>query len=287
MPLQNINGTMLYYEVSGQGIPIVFIHPPLLTSANFKYQQEYLSHQFQVITFDIRGHGRSHASPVPITYELIAQDIIQLLDHLQIQQAFVTGYSTGGSVALKAMLDYPDRFAGGILISAMSEASDMKLRSRIKIAMGLSAWNPTLRLLMWGIAWGNSDQINTFRYLLSESRRGTIQNIHEYYQYSLNYSCTDQLARISSPVLMLYGAKDKDYERYRKILQHHLRQWKLVILQQENHQLPTKAAAEINRAIKAWILEEDHQKLAEKTTTSYTSHTATIPQEDTSVDNHV
>jgi len=287
MPLQNINGTMLYYEVSGQGIPIVFIHPPLLTSANFKYQQAHLSDQFQIITFDIRGHGRSQASSVPITYELIVQDIIRLLDHLQIHKAYVCGYSTGGGVALRAMLDYPDRFAGGILISAMSEVSDIVLRSRIQIAIGLSAWQPTLRLLMWGISWGNSDQVHTFRDLLKDSRRGTMRNIHEYYRYSLSYNCTNQLARISSPVLLLYGAKDKGFTKYRKILQQHLREWKLMILQQEKHQLPTKAAEEICQAIKTWIVDEDHQKLEEETTNSYTIHAATIPQEDTSLDNHV
>jgi len=284
MPLQNINGTMLYYEVSGQGIPIVFIHPPLLTSANFKYQQAYLSDQFQIITFDVRGHGRSHASPVPVTYELIVQDIVRLLDHLQIHQAYVSGYSTGGGVALRAMLDYPDRFAGGILISAMSEVSDIVLRSRIQLAMGLSAWRPTFRLLMWGIAWGNSDQVHTFRHLLQDSKRGNMQNIHEYYRDALNYNCTNQLAMISSPVLLLYGAKDKGYNRYRKILQHHLRQWKLLMLQQEKHQLPTKAAAEISQAIKSWILEVDQQTLGEKPTSPHMTHTATIPQEDSSLD---
>ncbi|MDF2651943.1 MAG: alpha/beta hydrolase, partial [Paenibacillus sp.] len=54
MPLENINGTMLHYETRGDGVPIVFIHPPLLTSANFRYQQAQLSDEFQVITFDIR-----------------------------------------------------------------------------------------------------------------------------------------------------------------------------------------------------------------------------------------
>jgi len=138
--------------------------------------------------------------------------------------------------------------------------------------------------LMWGIAWGNSDQIHTFRHLLRDSRKGMMQNIHEYYRYSLNYNCTNQLAMISSPVFMLYGAKDKGYERYRKILQHHIRQWKLMILQEENHQLPTKAAAEINQAIEAWILDQDRQMPGEKTTNPVMIHPATIPLKEDSPD---
>ena len=111
-----------------------------------------------------------------------------------------------------------------------------------------------------------------------------MQNIHEYYRCTLDYNCTNQLAMINSPVLLLYGAKDKGFNRYRKILQHHLRQWKLLMLQQEKHQLPTKAAAEISQAIKSWILEVDQQTLGEKPTSPHMTHTATIPQEDSSLD---
>ncbi len=80
MPLENINGTVLHYIVKGEGIPIIFVHPPLLTGANFRYQQVQLSDEFKVITFDIRGHGQSGRSLVPITYSIIAEDIKQLMD---------------------------------------------------------------------------------------------------------------------------------------------------------------------------------------------------------------
>ncbi len=263
MPLENINGTMLHYETRGDGVPIVFIHPPLLTSANFRYQQAQLSDEFQVITFDIRGHGQSDPSEMPVTYELIAEDIKHLMDHLKIDKAFVAGYSTGGSIALEAMLAYPDRFEGGILISAMSEASDFMLRNRIRLAMGLSGWKPTIDLLKLVISWGNSDRTQTFRNLLRDSRSGNSQNIHEYYSYSLNYNCTEELSQITSPILLLYGGKDRGFKRYRKKLQQGLSQFKTVILQKEKHQLPTKAAADLNKVMTHWI----HTVIAEKPNT--------------------
>ncbi|MDQ0060542.1 alpha/beta fold hydrolase [Paenibacillus harenae] len=261
MPYANINGAELYYETQGAGIPIVFLHPPLLTSANFRYQQAQLSTEYQVITFDIRGHGRSRPSDVPITYKLIVEDMRQLLNYLKIDSAFVAGYSTGGSIALEAMLTYPGIFIGGILISAMSEASDFVLRNRIRIAIGLSSWKPAVRLLRLGIAWGNSDSSSTFRNLLEDSKRGHKRNIHELYKYSLKYNCTDRLSDINAPVLLLFGEKDRGFKRYRKILQQNLRRSKLVLLKAEKHQLPTKAADEINEAIRQWIVQtvEDNQ----------------------------
>lgn len=255
MPYATINGTELYYEMRGSGTPIVFIHPPLLTSANFKYQQAQLSSDYRVITFDIRGHGRSRPSEAPITYRLIVEDMRQLLNHLHIDRAFVAGYSTGGSIALEAMLTDPALFAGGILISAMSESSGIVLRSGIRIAIGLSGWKPAFPLLRLGITWENADNRVTFRKLLNDSKNGNTQNIKQYYKFSLQYRCTERLSRIKAPVLLLYGDKDWAGKRYRNILRQGLANSKLVIFRTVSHQLPTKAADEINEAIRRWVAE--------------------------------
>lgn len=253
MPLENINGTVLHYSVKGEGTPIVFVHPPLLTGANFRYQQAQLSDEFKVITFDVRGHGQSGRSLAPLTYPLIAEDIRQLMDRLGLDNAYLCGYSTGGTVVLETMLAYPERFAGAILVSAMPEASDWVLRLRIRAAVGLSRWQAALRLLMLGITWGNADQRKTFQNLLREAKRGNKRNIHQYYKYSLSYSCTDRLSRISQPVLLLYGSKDRGFKRYRKLLENGLQQRDVVVLGNEKHQLPTKAADAMNGFIRRWI----------------------------------
>ncbi|MCR2804099.1 alpha/beta fold hydrolase [Paenibacillus soyae] len=253
MPYASVNGTKLYYRVRGQGIPIVCIHPPLLTSANFHYQAEQLSDEYRVITFDIRGHGSSEESATSITYPLIAEDIRQLLDYLGIDKAILCGYSTGGTVALEAMLAYPDRFHGGILLSAMSEASDFVLRNRIRIAIGLSAWKSAIRLLMLAITWGNSDSSRTYRRMIKRTRLGSPRNIHQFYRCSLAYNCTERLSRIAAPMLLIYGEKDWGFKRYRRKLMEGLRYASLVILDKKKHQLPTKAASEIHAAIRDWV----------------------------------
>ena len=112
MPMLDLDGISLYYTVKGKGIPIVFIHPPVLTSVNFKYQMDELSKKFKVITFDIRGHGRSKYSKQAITYQLIVEDIKHLLDHLEVKKAFICGYSTGGSISLEFLLSHGDRALG-------------------------------------------------------------------------------------------------------------------------------------------------------------------------------
>lgn len=138
MPMLEVDGCRLYYSVQGSGIPIVFIHPPVLTSINFTYQIEELSKFFKVITFDMRGHGRSEYSTQPITYPLIAQDICCILDHLQISQEYIGGYSTGGSIALAFLQAFASRALGGIVISGMSEVNNQHVKNKIMLGMRLA-----------------------------------------------------------------------------------------------------------------------------------------------------
>ncbi|MEH7177669.1 alpha/beta fold hydrolase [Neobacillus vireti] len=248
MPMLDVKGVSLYYNVKGNGNPIVFIHPPLLTSENFRYQIEELSQYFKVISFDIRGHGSSEYSPKPITYHLIAEDIAHLLEHLKIEKAILCGYSTGASVALEFMLTYLDRALGGILVSGMSEASDFYNRQRISLAVKL-AKSSTFSILAKAISIGNADSIETLKTLYRAAEKGDVKNINQYLQCSLEYNCTEQLENIELPVLLVYGKKDKSFHRYANLLKEKLPGSDLRFIDKEKHQLPTKAAGKLNHLL--------------------------------------
>lgn len=253
MPFANLNGTTLHYQVKGDGLPIIFIHPPLLTRANFNYQVAQLSGMYKVITFDIRGHGHSVAShQQSLTYPLIVEDMKQLMDHLGIQQAYVCGYSTGGSIALEAILTYPDRFYGGMLVSAMSEVSDFYLRARIKMAVSMCKLKAR-NALVYAICRGNADRRHTFYQLSRDARLGKVANWRQYYNYSLVYNCTERLGEIRKPMLLIYGKKDHSFYRYADILEQGLPNNKLVLIQGVSHQIPTKAALSLEEIIKQWL----------------------------------
>jgi pimeloyl-ACP methyl ester carboxylesterase len=247
-----VNGCKLYFTVQGQGIPILFIHPPVLTHLNFDYQMKDLSKVYQVVAFDIRGHGRSSCSEQPLTYSLIADDMKQLLDHLNIKKAFICGYSTGGTIGLEFLLSYPEKALGGIVISGMSEVSDWFLKNRIMIAITLAKLK-ALPALALSTSWTNTNTKSSFWRMLKEENKGSSQNIEEYYKSSLSYNCTDQLENIKNPVLLIYGQKDKGFYRYAKLLHEKLPQNELKWIQQVKHQLPTKAASELNHLMKQFI----------------------------------
>ncbi|WP_425326051.1 alpha/beta fold hydrolase [Neobacillus mesonae] len=252
MPMLPDVGNGLYYNVKGKGIPLVFIHPPLLTSANFKYQVEELSRKYKVITFDIRGHGRSAFSQEPITYQMIANDMKLLLDHLEIDKAFICGYSTGGSIVLEFLLNHKERAIGGIIISGMSEIRDFYNEKRLIIARLLSKIKAK-KLLGLAISFGNANTFEIFKMMYQESLKGDMRNIKQYYNCSLHYNCTHQLLSIDLPILLAFGSKDKAFHRYAKILHEKLPQNELRVIHAK-HQLPTKAAKELNQMIHDFVV---------------------------------
>lgn len=258
MPMTKINGVPMHYHVQGKGIPILFIHPPLLNSENFVYQRS-LSDEFQVVLFDIRGHGFSGASRIPLTYSLIVKDLIQLLDFLEIRKCYICGYSTGGSIALEAMLNYPERFFGGILLSAMSEVNDWWLRTRISAAAALSSMKAK-NLLAFAITSGNSDKVKTFKELYREAKSGNIHNFEQYYRYSIQYNCTSKLNQIQTPQLLVYGQKDKAFHPYAHLLHQKLPVSELYFIRNQKHQLPTKAHTELNQLIRQWIIKHQDKE---------------------------
>jgi pimeloyl-ACP methyl ester carboxylesterase len=252
MPFVHINGAKLHYHVKGQGIPIVFIHPPLITSRTFAYQLQQLSDQFQVVTFDLRGHGESPYSKAPLTYALLTEDIRQLLDELGIKKAYIAGYSSGGALAMEAVLRYPERFYGGILISSMSEVSSFYMLGEIWAGIRLSAIHAK-RLLAASVSAANADSLRTFKSLYTAAIKGDARNLHQYLRMSFVYKCTDRLDEIAAPVLLLYGEKDGGFGRYAQILHDRLPNNSLHVFSRARHHLPTKEAVRMNAVIREWI----------------------------------
>lgn len=110
-----INGIDLAYIDEGQGIPLLLVHGYPLSNAMWEPQVEALSKEFRVIAPDLRGHGETEAPAGPYTMELMADDLKGLLDHLNIDQAVIGGFSMGGYITFAFYRKYRERVRGLIL----------------------------------------------------------------------------------------------------------------------------------------------------------------------------
>lgn len=92
MPTIEINNATLYYEVKGAGETLLFTHGASWDLQQWKPQVEELSKSFKVITWDVRGHGKSSLPKGKVDSEDFVKDLVGLLEHLGVKQAHLLGY---------------------------------------------------------------------------------------------------------------------------------------------------------------------------------------------------
>ncbi|HYA58349.1 MAG TPA: alpha/beta fold hydrolase [Thermoplasmata archaeon] len=97
----------MYYEVHGDGFPMVLIHGGAASTEMFSDVVGPLSRHRRVIAVDLQAHGRTADVDRPLRYETMAADIAALIEHLGLEQADVMGYSLGGGVALRTAIQHP------------------------------------------------------------------------------------------------------------------------------------------------------------------------------------
>src|SRR5262245_31601136 len=114
-----VNGLKMYYEVHGNGDPVVLLHCSFMTITNNWTQWiGELSKTRKVIAIEMQGHGRTADIDRDFSYENLADDVAALLDHLRIPRADLIGYSMGGGVAMQCAIRHPDKVRKVVVISS-------------------------------------------------------------------------------------------------------------------------------------------------------------------------
>ncbi|HVI45269.1 MAG TPA: alpha/beta hydrolase [Chitinophaga sp.] len=104
-----VNGLKIYYEVQGEGAPILLLHGAyMVIEGPMRDMMNQLSRNRKVIVMESQGHGRTGDVNRPITYENMADDAAALLKYLKIDSADVFGYSMGGGTALQLAIRHPE-----------------------------------------------------------------------------------------------------------------------------------------------------------------------------------
>ncbi|MBL7923464.1 MAG: alpha/beta hydrolase, partial [Bacteroidia bacterium] len=122
-----INGAKQYYELYGQGEPLVLLHGNGGSIGYMKPQIEYFSKKYRVMVLDCRGRGKSELGNDSLTYTQMTRDIAAVLDHLQLDSAYVVGRSDGGILALMLAIEYPEKVKKAVAFAANLTPDTMAL----------------------------------------------------------------------------------------------------------------------------------------------------------------
>jgi pimeloyl-ACP methyl ester carboxylesterase len=119
-----VNGIKVYYEVYGEGRPVVLLHGAFFTiGMNWSQLIPELSKTRKVIAIELQGHGHTPFSDRKLSFPALASDVEGVMDYLKIDSADIAGYSFGGYVAYQLAIQSPERVRKLVIISSTYKSS--------------------------------------------------------------------------------------------------------------------------------------------------------------------
>lgn len=269
----DVNGIKICYDIRGEGPPIILTHGYGAKKEIWKAQYE-LVREFQLITYDIRGVGKSDRPNMPYTMEMFADDIKGLRDFLNIKKAHIAGRSLGGMISQNFVLKYPEKVDKLILITTncgmpsddgieMLKNTQIKDLEELKIDPKKSFFNQARILyhqkfrkemendperVFHGIF--SAESLMNER-LIDMPRPQDLSNIAEAIR---NHETIDRLHEIKCPTLLIAGTHDRlTPKSASEIMNQKIPNSMLKIIERAGHFLTLSRAPEVNRIISDFL----------------------------------
>ena len=235
-------GAKIWYATYGSGSSVILLHGGFGHSGNWSYQlPDLLAAGHRVILIDSRGHGRSTRDARPYTYELMASDVLAVMDELHLERAALVGWSDGACIALILADRAPSRIAGAFFFGCNMDPSGLKQinernpllhRCLSRHAMDYAQLSPT------------PDQFNEFAHA-----------VRIMMSTQPNYTAQD-LSRISVPVIIVQAEHDEFIKHeHAEYLASTIPNAKLAILKDVSHFAPLQRPHQFNAAVLAFLSE--------------------------------
>ena len=232
-------GVRIWYATYGSGPPVILLHGGLGHSGNWGYQVPALvMNGYRAVVIDSRGHGRSTRDERPYTYELMASDVLTVMDTLNLEKVALVGWSDGACTALILASKAPTRVAGVFFFACNMDPSGTKefeftpiigrcINRHMKDYAQLSA---------------TPDQFDEF-----SNAVGLMQKTQP------NYSAND-LAQINVPVAIVHSEHDEFIKReHAEYLAQSIPNAEFIFLPDVSHFAPLQRPEQFNRAMLAFL----------------------------------
>jgi len=271
MPHVNLpTGANLYYEVQGEGEPLVLIPSTGFSAEAGKPSQLPLADSTKLVLHDPRGCGRSVAAQQVYTINQMANDVVALLDHLEIPAAHLCGHSMGGRIALEMTLNFPGRVKS--LIMAASGSGQVP-RPGPDCMPGLPHWL-VLRLVEKGFEKAlREEYCDTSAFFTDNFRSKNAQKVEAFFQQVWpthaklseyihliiarhNWEATHRLGDVKAPTLILIGDNDSGRSNHlaqAEALKNRIARAELQLLKGQSHGFFWQAPEQTNSIISDWV----------------------------------
>lgn len=216
MPTIHINNADVYYEIHGEGQPLILVHGYTVSSFGWRHMIPTLSKHFKVVIFDNRGVGQTKDDGGELSVEQMADDVIALSNALNLKKPNVAGISMGGSIAQMVGIRHSDKINKlGIIVSAPKwrAATVMALTSFLMMREQKVNLDISLQVtLSWCLGEGflsNDKKVNRLiDFLGEEPSPQTLEDQKRQFGALKNFDVRDRLNEITAPTVIFSGIED-------------------------------------------------------------------------------
>ncbi len=253
MPTIQTETLRTYYELSGEGETIVFIHGLGSSSQDWYFQRDFFAEHFQVLTYDVRGHGQSEKPAPPYSVETFSADLAALLKALEIKKAHFVGLSMGGWIAFQFAVDYPEMVETLTIVNSWADMRPKNLQDWSKVFQRIVLFNFfSMRKI------GETVGANLFikpeqKELLDGFIESWAKNHKPSYMASfkagIKWSVADRLDEITAPVLVIAADEDYSTVESKQVYADKISDARLVVIEDSRHATPVERPNEFNRVL--------------------------------------
>lgn len=264
----NVN---IYYEIKGDGLPIVFIHGFTEDHNSFRIQQKVLSKKYKVISYDLRGHGISDRVDYGLNLERFALDLRELIDYLGLENIILVGWSMGASVIFEYINIFGIEKLSKICIIDKSPKTINDKTWNLGLYHGRYTIEDALRDL--GVIKNNWMEfvqifINTMAPYFTEKQMEIAMDkmesnsphvMHSMWKSLIEKDYRFALDKISIPTLIVFGEKSTLYSiEVGEYLHQKIGNSKLEIFKDCTHLLVLENPVKFNRVLEDFINNKNH-----------------------------
>lgn len=269
MPERLTDNIRTYYEVHGEGKPLVFIHGGWVDHQMWNPQVEHFSQKYKVITYDVRGHGRTEgASSEKYSVELWADDLKALLEGISVKKPAICGISLGGMIAQVYAVKYPEDLK--VLILADTAAStELTLSDKIQKYLLAPKWlflsivnllgmrryaDFAFRLagITRGEKWfGMSEEVR--RYVREQMYGFDTNEFNKIFAATYDFTLQD-LSRIKVPTLIINGEyESKSVFKHTEKMKELISEAQDIVIPNAGHTSNMENSEEFNRVVEEFL----------------------------------
>ncbi len=229
-------GIKMYYEVYGEGKPMVLIHGSGQSIADMKAQIDYFSGDYKVLIADSRAHGKSGLGEGDLTYVQMSKDWSALIEHLDMAPANIVGWSDGGNIGLRMAVDHPQVVAKLATMGSNLQPDESAVQS-------------------WAVQWvlDTTEEVNKMLASGDTSQDWKVQAEHLRLLREQPNMSLKELSTIKAPVLVMAGDRDVIRDEHTVLMYQNIPKAHLAIFPGETHFTPELSPELFNSTVGKFI----------------------------------